>query len=195
MDKSNGNDVMKSMDKLDSMDSVDGMNGIDGMDGIVGVNENDMIHVEANNIGHESESIDTLNPDVLSKMNAEKLLLKQRVREQHEAMKVDVDTIDTEKDVKQRMIKGDGVVSADILSSNSYEGALKEKMLLKRLNVMDYVRSYKNAFFREVEELDLNVNALVDNWDTIKKQLSFISFWKYVDYRWLMSCCVLCGGQ
>merc|ERR1712129_57478 len=60
-----------------------------------------------------------------------------------------------------------GVVSASILSG-TFQDSLKEKKVLKRLNIMDYVHHGKDAFFREVEELNLNPSVLLDNWKAVK---------------------------
>jgi len=151
-------------DAKGSVHAVDGESGGVEMDR---VNENDMIHIEANSIGNARNG-HSQSAVIAAKMSSERLLLEQRVREQHEAMKVDLDALEAaEQDVKRRLIKKDGVVSSRILSG-TYEDALREKKVLKRLNVMDYVRNYKNAFFREVEELDLNVDALLQNWQSIK---------------------------
>merc|ERR1712228_447661 len=93
--------------------------------------------------------------------DAEQVLLKNRVKMQHEQMKNVV------VELKQKY-KNDGIVSSKILSQ-TWEDSLNEKKILKRLNVMDFVHNFKDSFFREVEELNLNTIALVNNWKIIQK--------------------------
>merc|ERR1712228_547329 len=93
--------------------------------------------------------------------DAEQVLLKNRVKMQHEQMK----NVVVEQKQKH---KNDGIVSSKILSQ-TWEDSLNEKKILKRLNVMDFVHNFKDSFFREVEELNLNTIALVNNWKIIQK--------------------------
>lgn len=59
-------------------------------------------------------------------------------------------------------------ISGKLLSDDK-SNASQEKKILSKLNVMDYVVRYKDSFFKECESLNLNINALIDNWQTIKK--------------------------
>merc|ERR1711920_525399 len=71
-----------------------------------------------------------------------------------------------DEDKKEK--KKHGVVSSDILSK-TWEDSLKEKKILKKLNVMDFVHNFRDSFFRDVEELNLNPAVLLKNWKMIQK--------------------------
>ncbi|ETO09092.1 C2 domain containing protein [Reticulomyxa filosa] len=64
-----------------------------------------------------------------------------------------------------------------ISSENLLTGILpnekrNEKKLLKKLNIMDYVIRYRDDFYREIEELQINRDSLVQNWRSIKQHSS-----------------------
>jgi len=128
------------------------------------VNENDMIRLDPNSIGPDDGQI--LSEVIAAKLRSERLLLSQRVKAQHEALRDDVEAEDRGEG-KRGEIKKDGVLNASVLSE-THEDSLREKKLLKKLKVMDFVSNYKDSFFREVEELNLNVDALLENWKDIK---------------------------
>ena len=66
------------------------------------------------------------------------------------------------------------IKAENILSDNPVKSR-EDKYVLKSLNIMDYVNSYRDSFFREVQELNLNVESLWKNWQIVKKQL-IVSF-------------------
>eukprot|EP01083_Nonionella_stella_P295142 1003112_1 len=125
-----------------------------------------MIYMNENSIGKNMENVCVSESAVIaSKINSENILLEQRVKMQHNEMIMGGDSNVVKGNVK---VNNNEIVSANILS-DTVEDSMKEKRILKKLNVMDYVNNYKNAFFREVEELNLNAGVLVDNWNVVKK--------------------------
>merc|ERR1712154_632544 len=120
------------------------------------LDENDMIY--AKNVELIS------NPVGLD--NSTQILLRDRVKKQHEQM-MEFDENDGEDEEKKEK-KKHGVVSSDILSK-TWEDSLKEKKILKKLNVMDYVHNFKDSFYRDVEELYLNPVVLLQNWKMIQQ--------------------------
>mmetsp|Transcript_39657 Transcript_39657/g.49049 ORF Transcript_39657/g.49049 Transcript_39657/m.49049 type:complete len:262 (-) Transcript_39657:30-815(-) len=60
-------------------------------------------------------------------------------------------------------------IKAENILSNNPVKSREDKYVLKSLNIMDYVHSYRDSFFREVQELNLNVESLWKNWQIVKK--------------------------
>jgi len=120
------------------------------------LDENDMIY--AKNVELIS------NPVGLD--NSTQILLRDRVKKQHEQMMEFDENEGDDEDKKEK--KKHGVVSSDILSK-TWEDSLKEKKILKKLNVMDFVHNFKDSFFRDVEELNLNPAVLLKNWKMIQQ--------------------------
>jgi len=137
------------------------------------IDSNDLIHINENSIAHVGDAKLSAG-----KVRSEQVLLQQRVQSQRAEMHMaQVQAVDDAGQSAMEEVRDNGgtgssnsnaVLPANVLT-NTVEDATQEKKILKKLNVMDYVHRYKDPFYREVEELNLNLDALLQNWSIIKR--------------------------